>query len=315
MKQNNIIYSAIVCSILLLSTNISIAQTNTNNTNSNFSSNNILLKLSTPGYETLEKIKKNNRIVLGYSKDSLPFSYVDTNKVYGYSIELCEKTVNKIKQLLNAPNLSISYQEVNNENKFDMLTSGKIDLECGSSNYRDKKYNKINLSVPYYISQNKILTLKNNIIDLNNQVIAINKNKEVDLINDINIQKNISLGHKVINNNDNAMSALNKNQIDGILLDDAIIQGLIAKTQQANNYSVLEESYSINPIGIAMRENDKIKDIVDKEIISLMNSGELNQIYQKWFLKPLAPKGYILNINQSSLLKNVINNPTDIVGF
>ena len=43
----------------------------------------------------------------------------------------------------------------------------------------------------------------------------------------------------------------------------------------------------------------------------LFRSGAINGIYEKWFLKPIPPKGINLNVPMSASFKKVIDNPTD----
>ena len=39
--------------------------------------------------------------------------------------------------------------------------------------------------------------------------------------------------------------------------------------------------------------------------------GAINAIYEKWFLKPIPPKGLNLNIPMGDQFKKVVANPTD----
>ena len=43
----------------------------------------------------------------------------------------------------------------------------------------------------------------------------------------------------------------------------------------------------------------------------IMKSGQINAIYDKWFLKPVPPKGINLNVPMSAPFKKVVANPTD----
>jgi glutamate/aspartate transport system substrate-binding protein len=43
---------------------------------------------------------------------------------------------------------------------------------------------------------------------------------------------------------------------------------------------------------------------------NIYKSGEINKIYDKWFLKPVPPKGINLNVPMSEQFKKVIANPT-----
>ena len=53
------------------------------------------------------------------------------------------------------------------------------------------------------------------------------------------------------------------------------------------------------------------KKVVDAAMIATYKSGEINAIYDKWFLKPIPPKGVNLNVPMSAPFKKVIANPTD----
>jgi glutamate/aspartate transport system substrate-binding protein len=43
----------------------------------------------------------------------------------------------------------------------------------------------------------------------------------------------------------------------------------------------------------------------------LYKSGRVNGIYEKWFLKPIPPKGVNLNVPMSAQFRKVVANPTD----
>jgi glutamate/aspartate transport system substrate-binding protein len=44
---------------------------------------------------------------------------------------------------------------------------------------------------------------------------------------------------------------------------------------------------------------------------ALYRSGQIQKIYAKWFLAPVAPSGVNLNVPMSASLKRVIAHPTD----
>ena len=43
----------------------------------------------------------------------------------------------------------------------------------------------------------------------------------------------------------------------------------------------------------------------------LFRSGEIHQIYAKWFLQPISPRGITLGLPMSAALKRLIDRPTD----
>ena len=44
---------------------------------------------------------------------------------------------------------------------------------------------------------------------------------------------------------------------------------------------------------------------------NIYKSGAINAIYDKWFEKPVPPKGINLNLPMSPAFKKVVANPTD----
>ena len=51
--------------------------------------------------------------------------------------------------------------------------------------------------------------------------------------------------------------------------------------------------------------------MVDKALVDLYKSDEINQIYNKWFLSPIAPKNINLHVAMSPELKAAFAKPTD----
>src|SRR6266849_6195689 len=64
--------------------------------------------------------------------------------------------------------------------------------------------------------------------------------------------------------------------------------------------------------GCSMRKDDKpFKAVVDRTISGLETSGEIVPIYEKWFLKPIPPKGLNLNFPLSDEMKALFKGPND----
>jgi len=51
--------------------------------------------------------------------------------------------------------------------------------------------------------------------------------------------------------------------------------------------------------------------VVDAAMVQTYKSGAINGIYEKWFLKPVPPKGINYNVPMSPQFKNLISNPSD----
>src|ERR1700720_432547 len=81
---------------------------------------------------TLQKIKDAGTITIGNRDSSVPFSYLDdAQKPIGFSLELCNLVVAKVKTGLGLPGLKTAYQAVNSSNRIPLVKNGTIDIECG----------------------------------------------------------------------------------------------------------------------------------------------------------------------------------------
>ena len=61
-----------------------------------------------------------------------------------------------------------------------------------------------------------------------------------------------------------------------------------------------------------MRKGDiGIKKVMDDAIKATYASGQINDMYKKWFEQPIAPKNINLNFPMSDALKALIANPHD----
>ena len=59
------------------------------------------------------------------------------------------------------------------------------------------------------------------------------------------------------------------------------------------------------------RDDPEFKKLVDDTMSKLFTSGEIEKIYNKWFMSKIPPKGINLDVPISDALKKVFAHPTD----
>jgi glutamate/aspartate transport system substrate-binding protein len=95
-------------------------------------------------------------------------------------------------------------------------------------------------------------------------------------------------------------------------MDDIIIYSLVALARTPGDYAISAEALSVEPYGIMVRKDDPaFKKVADAAMTNVFKSGQINAIYDKWFLKPVPPKGINLNVPMSAQFKALVTNPTD----
>ncbi len=61
-----------------------------------------------------------------------------------------------------------------------------------------------------------------------------------------------------------------------------------------------------------LRKDDKaFKAVADRAMQNVYKSGQINAIYEKWFQKPVPPKGINMHLPMSEAFKKVVAKPTD----
>lgn len=67
------------------------------------------------------------------------------------------------------------------------------------------------------------------------------------------------------------------------------------------------------PAIVEGKADPEFKKIVDDEMKRLITSREAHAIYERWFMKPIAPKGVTLNLPMNHLTRDFWKYPTDVV--
>ncbi len=76
--------------------------------------------VSAQGSFVLKRIKERGVVNMGHREASVPFAYIGSDgKVQGYSIDLCNKFVEKIKKTLKMPNLKVKHVPVTSQTRLE----------------------------------------------------------------------------------------------------------------------------------------------------------------------------------------------------
>ncbi|MBU4610617.1 glutamate/aspartate ABC transporter substrate-binding protein [Achromobacter sp. GG226] len=268
---------------------------------------------------TLKKIKDSGTITLGHRDSSIPFSYLGDNsrQPIGYSHDLQLKVVEAVKQELGMDKLNVRYNMVTSQTRIPLVQNGTVDIECGSTTNNLERQKQVDFSVGIFEVGTRLLTRKssgiNDFADLKGKnVVTTAGTTSERLIKAMNAEK--QLGMNVISAKDHGESflMLESNRAVAFMMDDALLAGEMAKAKKPDDWHVVGTPQSFEIYGCMVRKDDPaFKAVVDKAISATFASGEINQIYAKWFQQPVPPNGLNLNFPMSDELKKLIANPTD----
>jgi glutamate/aspartate transport system substrate-binding protein len=267
---------------------------------------------------TLKKIKDGGVIAVGHRESSIPFSYYDDKQqVVGYSQDIALRIVGAVKDELKLPTLQLKLVPVTSQNRIPLVQNGTVDIECGSTTNNLERQKQVAFSDTIFIVRTRLLTRKDSGIkdfpDLagKNAVVTAGTTSE-RLLRKLNEEK--KLGIKITSAKDHGESflILESGRAVAFMLDDVLLSGEVAKSRKPDDWVVTGTPQSREAYGCSMRKDDKsFKALVDRTIAKLTTSGEILPIYEKWFQKPIPPKGLNLNFPLSDEMKELFKNPND----
>jgi glutamate/aspartate transport system substrate-binding protein len=266
----------------------------------------------------LKKIKDSGEIMIGYRESSIPFSYLDDKaQPIGYTMELCNRAVDALKKELKLPGLKTKLQAVTSGNRIALVVNGTIDMECGSTVNNPERQAQVAFSDTTFVVATRFVAKKadslKTLADLKGKTVAVTTGTNtVKRVRELDAAQN--LGLTIINGKDHADSFLlmTSGRAAAFFEDDILLTGIAATSKAPNDYALSTEGYSVDPYAIMLPKGDaELKRVVDGVIAELFRSGEINAIYERWFMKPIPPKGITLNFPLGAALKKAIAKPTD----
>jgi len=261
---------------------------------------------------TLKKIKDSGSITIGHRETSIPFSYLDEKQQpIGYSMDICAAVVEEVKKELGLAQLAVKYNPVTPQTRIPLMSNGTIDLECGSTTNTLTRQKQVGFAPVTFITGTKLLVKKSSKIksykDLRNKTVVVTQGTTNErIIKALSDKDNLNI--KFLNAKDHGESFLTveSGRAVAFSMDDILLYGLIAKAKTPKDYEVVGDYLSYDPYGMMYRKGDEDFGVVIRRAIGrLMASGDINKIYNKWFLEKL-PSGEVMGVPMSPLLKAAI---------
>lgn len=267
---------------------------------------------------TLKKIKDSKTITLGVREASSPFSFLDDKQQFvGYSIDLCMKIVDAVKANLGMPDLKVNMTKVSPLARMQMVMSGDIDLECGSTTNSVERQKIVSFVVTTFFTGTKLLVKTSSNIkgykDLRGKSVVVSTGTTNEqAIKAYNLKESLGIRFIQAKDRKDALLAVDTGSAAAYPMDDVLLYSMRANARNPADFAVAGEFLTDDPYGIMLRKNDPaFKKMADGAVIALFKSGEINKIYDRWFQSPIPPKNVNLNMPMNGTLKKYIRNPND----
>ena len=263
---------------------------------------------------TLDKIKASGKAVLGVREASPPMAYMlgAQDKYVGYHVELCERVLKEV-----APAAKLEYMAITAQNTMALVSNGTVDIGCGPTTNNTARQQQVAFAVTTYVSEVRMAVRVDSDIKSISQlggrnVAASTGTTAVQMLR--KQERAVGAPINVMLGKDHAESflLLETGRVDAFVLDDNLLAGVIASSKNPAGFRIVGETMGSEPIALLFRKDDPaFKAAVDGVLTKLMQSGEVEKIYNKWFVNPIPPKNVSLNLPMGDTLKGLIAAPND----
>jgi glutamate/aspartate transport system substrate-binding protein len=258
---------------------------------------------------TLKKADITGVVTIGYREASFPLSYADQKgRPLGYSIDLCKAIVDEIAREIDRTDIRIEFAQVTPETRIPAVTSGKIDLECGSTTNNVERQKQVAFSPLIFVAGTKLMVKRTSGIrsyrDLKGKdvVVTAGTTNEV-VIRRLNQQFNAGMNIVTAPDHEQSYGLVIDGKAAAFATDDILLYGLIARHRSQRELIVIGDLLSYDPYGIMFRKDDpQLTTAVRRTFQQLAESRDILEIYHRWFIRK-TPGGEQLNLPMSPQLE------------
>lgn len=237
----------------------------------------------------LKKIKESSTFTLGHLTSAPPFSFPGPDKrPVGYSIDLCTHIASRIQQQLGI-NLKLNWVPVTTENRLEMVASGKVDIECGTTTSSLSRQERVDFSLMTFVDGGGLLTQK----DFNLRAVADLTDKRIAVIPGTTTETALGKFLKEefvavqlvrVKNHVEGLAAVDKGLAEAFASDRGILIGLAVTSKDPSRFALPGILFSYEPYGFMVRRNDAgFRLAVNRALAGLYRSGDIVPIYDRWF--------------------------------
>lgn len=268
----------------------------------------------------LDRIQQSGRVVIAHRESSVPFSYLDAQRrPVGYAVDLCLKLVEALRRKTGLAGLRVEYLLVTPADRIDAIAQGRADLECGSTTNNAERRQKVAFTVPHYITGARYMVRADSPIGElphfeGRRLVSTRGTTPLKAVQQANRERLLRIELLEAPDHARAVEMVEKGEADGFAMDDVLLYGLIAGRPDPSRLKVVGKFLTIEPLAIMLGKDDpEFKRLVDDEMKRLIASREAHAVYERWFLRPIPPRGATLNLPMNYLLKDFWKYPTDQV--
>jgi ABC-type amino acid transport substrate-binding protein len=250
---------------------------------------------------TLEKIRKQGAITMGYLDGSAPFSFRDANgQPQGYSVELCRAIASGIRAQLKLASLETRWEPLTIQNRLEAVKSGRVDIECSTTTWTLGRQAEVDFSLITFVDGGSILTrVESDVGRLSGfegkRIAVITGTTTEKVLKETLARRAIKAGVLTVKTRDEGLRLLDQGKVEGFASDRMVLIGVVLTSKVKGAFKLLEEDFSVEPYALALPRGDhEFRLAVNRVLARLYRTGEIQKLYEQW-LGRLGPPSVLLS--------------------
>ena len=266
----------------------------------------------------LDRIKAEKKLVLAHRESSVPFSYLDPQgRPVGYALDVCVMLAKAVQRSLALDRLDVSYLQVTPANRIEAIEKGRAHMECGSTTNNAARRQQVAFTVPHFITGARLLVKADSPIDRIDHpalktAVSTRNTTPLAALRKVDFERQLKLDIIEADDHERAVEMVENGKAQAFAMDDVLLYGLAAGRPDPKALKVVGKFLTTEPLAIMLPKNEPaFKKVIDDEMRRMIYSGEIQQIYRRWFEQPIPPGNVALNLPASYLLRDLWKYPTD----
>jgi glutamate/aspartate transport system substrate-binding protein len=279
-----------------------------------------LCALASPAHaqqSTLDKVKASGVITMGVRESSGALSYSLGNGQYaGMHVEVCQRIIAEMEKQLQRK-IEVKLQQLTAPTRIPLLNNGTIDIECGNTTNNATRQKEVAFLNTTYVEEVRMAVKANSGLNSINQlggktVVATAGSTTVQTLRRHERATGLDFVEIFGKDNSDSFLLLESDRAQAFVYDSQVLAGNIALSKNPADFKIVGEVLNTEPIAIMIRKDDpSLKKLGNDVIASLVKSGEMAKLYDKWFVQAIPPKNTRLNLPASEATKTAWQTPND----
>jgi ABC-type amino acid transport substrate-binding protein len=246
------------------------------------------------GAATLDRVRETGAFRIGYRTDAPPFSYVSViGEPVGYIVDLCREVAAAAKEELGLKDLKVEYVTVTAEDRFDALTSGRIDLLCEATTVTLARRKLVDFSLMTFIDGASVMVRSDgpqSFKSLAGHKIGVHAGTTTEealrrTLDDLKVAAEMV----PVADHEDGVKRLASGDFAAYFADRAILTFLLLGEGSPTTLRISKEYFTREPYALALaRGDDDFRLLVDRTLARLYRGGAIGPLFSRTFGKAKA---------------------------